>query len=134
MKLVSAAVSMLCALSVSCFAQPADLEFEYVGKAVQTEGMHVWGSSPVIGPDGKVHLYVARWSTKTRKNFNGWYKDCEIAHYVGDQPEGPFEFVRVAVADQDGSFNSPHNPSIKKIDGKYVLCFCLLYTSPSPRD
>ena len=72
MKLVSAAVSMLCALSVSCFAQPADLEFEYVGKAVQTEGMHVWGSSPVIGPDGKVHLYVARWSTKTRKNFNGW--------------------------------------------------------------
>ena len=123
MKLVSAAVSMLCALSVSCFAQPADLEFEYVGKAVQTEGMHVWGSSPVIGPDGKVHLYVARWSTKTRKNFNGWYKDCEIAHYVGDQPEGPFEFVRVAVADQDGSFNSPHNPSIKKIDGKYVLCF-----------
>ena len=126
MKLVSAAVFavlILCSLSVSCLAQPIDFEVEYVGKAVQTEGMHVWGSSPVIGPEGKVHLYVARWLTKTRKNFNGWYKDCEIAHYVGDQPEGPFEFFRVAVPDQDGSFNSPHNPSIKKIDGKYVLCF-----------
>ena len=90
MKLFSVAVLVLLALSVPCFAQPAGFEFEYVGKAVQTEGMHVWGSSPVSGPDGKVHLYVARWSTKTRKNFNGWYKDCEIAHYVGDQPEGPF--------------------------------------------
>ncbi|WP_419194086.1 glycoside hydrolase family protein [Novipirellula herctigrandis] len=116
---------VLCLLAVPtlCMAQPCDLEFEYVGKAVQTEGMHVWGSSPVIGPDGKVHLYVARWSMMTQKNFSGWYKECEIAHYVGDKPEGPFEFVRVAVPDSDGTFNSPHNPTIKKIDGKYVLCF-----------
>ncbi|MEP2774962.1 MAG: glycoside hydrolase family protein [Luteolibacter sp.] len=113
----------LCALPMLGMAEPCDFEFEYVGPAVQTEGMHVWGSSPVIGPDGKVHLYVARWPTATMKNFDGWYHDCEIAHYVGDKPEGPFEFVRVAVPDQDGKFNSPHNPSIKKIDGKYVLCF-----------
>lgn len=113
----------LLALPMFCAAKPGEFEYEYVGPAVQTKGMHVWGSSPVIGPDGKVHLYVARWSTATEKNFNGWYKDCEIAHYVGDKPEGPFEFVRVAVADQDEKFNSPHNPSIKKIDGKYVLCF-----------
>ncbi len=112
-----------CVVSTICMAQPCELEFEYVGRAVQTEGMHVWGSSPVIGPDGKVHLYVARWPMATQKNFNGWFKDCEIAHYVGDEPEGPFEFVRVAVADQDGTFNSPHNPTIKQIDGKYVLCF-----------
>ncbi|EMI43668.1 putative secreted protein [Rhodopirellula sp. SWK7] len=112
-----------CVLSVRCLAQPCDFQFEYVGRAVQTKGMHVWGSSPVIGPDGKVHLYVARWSMTTRNDFNGWYRECEIAHYVGDKPEGPFEFVRVAVPDQDGKFNSPHNPSIKKIDGKYVLCF-----------
>jgi hypothetical protein len=112
-----------CALSMLSMAEPCDFEFEYVGKAVETEGMHVWGSSPVIGPDGKVHLYGARWPTATRKDFNGWYRECEIAHYVGDKPEGPFEFVRVAVPDQDGTFNSPHNPSIKKIDGKYVLCF-----------
>ena len=118
-------ILLLCLLMAPthCIAQPCDLEFEYIGKAVQTEGMHVWGSSPVIGPDGKVHLYVARWSMSTQKKFSGWYKECEIAHYVGDQPEGPFEFVRVAVPDADGQFNSPHNPTIKKIDDKYVLCF-----------
>lgn len=110
-------------LPALCLAQQSDLAFEYVGKAVQTEGMHVWGSSPVIGPDGKVHLYVAQWPMHTQPNFNGWYKDCEIAHYVGDTPEGPFTFVRVAVSDQDGTFNSPHNPTIQHMDGKYVLCF-----------
>lgn len=104
-------------------AQPNGFKFEYIGPAVQTEGMHVWGSSPVVGPDGKVHLYVAQWPIATQKDFSGWYKDCEIAHYVGDRPEGPFKFVRVAVPDRDGTFNSPHNPSIQKIDGKYVLCF-----------
>ncbi|MGD9420367.1 MAG: glycoside hydrolase family protein [Verrucomicrobiota bacterium JB025] len=116
---------MLCllVLPLACMAKPGEFNYEYVGPAVQTKGMHVWGSSPVIGPDGKVHLYVARWPMATRKDFNGWYRECEIAHYVGDKPEGPFEFVRVAVPDQDGTFNSPHNPSIKKVDGKYVLCF-----------
>lgn len=113
----------LFAFPLLTIAKPCDFDFEYIGPAVQTEGTHVWGSSPVIGPDGKVHLYVAQWPTDTQPNFNGWYKDCEIAHYVGDKPEGPFEFVRIAVPDQDGSFNSPHNPTIKKIDDKYVLCF-----------
>lgn len=121
----SATTWVLCllALPLLCTAKSADFDFEYVGPAVQTEGMHVWGSSPVISPDGKVHLYVARWSLSARKDFSGWYKDCEIAHYVGDTPEGPFEFVRVAVHDQNGKFNAPHNPTIQKIDGKYVLCF-----------
>lgn len=120
---IKSLVLLGCVLSMSCMAQPCDFEFEYIGKAVETEGMHVWGSSPVIGPEGKVHLYVAQWPIDTQPNFNGWYKDCEIAHYVGDQPEGPFKFVRLAVPDQDGTFNSPHNPTIQHIDGKYVLCF-----------
>lgn len=99
------------------------MQLEYIGVAAEQEGMHVWGSSPVIGPDGKVHLYVAQWPIHTQPNFSGWYKDCEIAHYVGDSPEGPFEFVRVAIEDQDGTFNAPHNPTIKCIDGLYVLSF-----------
>lgn len=111
------------ALPSLCFAQPAEFDYEYVGVALQREGMHIWGSSPVIGPKGKVHLYVAQWPMDTQSNFSGWFKDCEIAHYVGDTPEGPFEFVRVAVPDQDGTFNSPHNPTIKKIDDRYVLSF-----------
>ena len=31
---------------------------EYVGVAVEEPGYHVWGSSPVIGPAGKTHLFV----------------------------------------------------------------------------
>ena len=56
-RLVSAAILMLCAGSILFSAKP--VEFEYVGKALQTEGMHVWGSSPVIGPDGKIHFFGA---------------------------------------------------------------------------
>jgi len=108
---------------VGCSKQGNRMSFEYVGIAAENEGMHVWGSSPVIGPDGKVHLYAAQWPMSTQKNFSGWYKDCEIGHYVGDSPEGPFRYVGVAVADQDGSFNSPHNPTVNFIDGRYVLNF-----------
>ena len=103
--------------------QAAEFEFEYRGVAVQKMGKHVWGTSPIVGPDGKIHVYVAQWPTDSQRNFSGWYKDCEIAHYVADSPEGPYEFLRVAVEDQDGDFNSPHNPTISYIDGRYVLCF-----------
>jgi len=114
--------------SVGCTSQQESvtsdqMNLEYVGVAAEQAGMHVWGSSPVMGPDGKVHLYAAQWPMDTQKDFSGWYKDCEIAHYVSDSPEGPFEFVRIAIADQDGTFNAPHNPSIQYIDGLYVLSF-----------
>ncbi|WP_299668355.1 glycoside hydrolase family protein [uncultured Polaribacter sp.] len=101
----------------------SNMKFEYVGRAAENEGMHVWGSSPIEGKDGRIHLYAAQWSTKTQKNFSGWFKDCEIGHYVSDNPEGPFEYVGVAIEDKDGEFNSPHNPTISYIDGQYQLCF-----------
>lgn len=70
--------------------------------AVKRENTHVWGSSPIIGPDGKVHLYVAQWERPADDNFGGqakdgketgWMVSSEIAHYVGDTPEGPFEYI-----------------------------------------
>lgn len=105
--------------------KPLNLDFEYIGLAVQKKDTHVWGSSPVIGKDGKVHLYVAEWPMPgdEEEKFSGWYKHSRIAHYVGDSPEGPFEFLRIAVPDKDGKFNAPHNPTIRQIDGKYVLSF-----------
>lgn len=115
-----AALSLCSTLAI---ANPPILDYEYKGVAVEQKGMHIWGSSPVMGPDGKVHLYVAQWPLNSQKNFSGWFKDCEIAHYVSDSPEGPFKFVRVAVKDLDGQFNAPHNPTIKQIDDKYVLSF-----------
>lgn len=99
------------------------MKFEYVGNAAEQEGMHVWGSSPIEGKDGKTHLYAAQWPIATQSDFSGWFKDCEIGHYVSDSPEGPFEYLGVAIEDKDGEFNSPHNPTISYIDGQYQLCF-----------
>ncbi|UMB53764.1 glycoside hydrolase family protein [Lutibacter sp. A64] len=99
------------------------MKLEYVGVAAENKGMHVWGSSPVIDKDGKVHLFAAQWPMATQKDFSGWFKDCEIGHYVSDSPEGPFKYVGIAVEDKNGLFNAPHNPTISYIDGKYVLNF-----------
>ncbi len=102
-----------------------EIEYEYIGKAVQKKDTHVWGTSPVIGKDGRTHLFVAEWPMpdNDEERFSGWYKHSRIAHYVGDSPEGPFNFLRIVVPDKDGEFNAPHNPTVQYIDGKYVLCF-----------
>jgi len=113
---------LVLSLSFSCKSNKR-LTLEYVGVAAEQEGMHVWGSSPVMDKEGNVHLFAAQWSMSTQKDFSGWFKDCEIGHYVSDSPEGPFKYIGVAVEDKDGLFNSPHNPTVNYIDGRYVLCF-----------
>ncbi|BAX78812.1 hypothetical protein ALGA_0418 [Labilibaculum antarcticum] len=118
-----AIVAILLGICLSCTNKTKKMKLTYVGVAAEQEGMHVWGSSPVMDKEGKVHLYAAQWPTSTQTNFSGWFKDCEIGHYVSDSPEGPFKYLGVAVHDRDSLFNSPHNPTINYIDGKYVLCF-----------
>ena len=97
---------------------------EYVGVAVVEPGYHVWGSSPVVGPNGKVHLFVARWPVSA--GFNGWYTHCEIARYLGDTPEGPFRFKEV-VLEGTGTPSwdriAPHNPTIQKLGEHYALLY-----------
>jgi hypothetical protein len=108
---------------------------EHIGIAVKRTDMHVWGSSAIMGPDGKVHIYASQWPRPAKNALGGitakgvktsWQTSSQIAHYIGDSPVGPFEFVRIAVADKDGNngvYNSPCNSTIKYIDGKYVLLF-----------
>ncbi|MEX0273647.1 MAG: endonuclease/exonuclease/phosphatase family protein [Flavobacteriaceae bacterium] len=98
--------------------------WEYVGVAVAEPGYTIWGSSPIIGEDGKVHLFVARWPGTTVEP--GWRSHSEIAHYVADSPEGPFEFSDVAITgtgketwDKFGA----HNPAIHKVGDTYVLLY-----------
>lgn len=103
----------------------SSIDFVYKGVALKKKGIHIWGASPIIDNKGRTHLYVSQWpvSKENKKDFSGWYKKSQIAHYVSESPEGPFKFVRIAVKDKNGSFNAPHNPTIKFFDGKYVLCF-----------
>lgn len=97
---------------------------EFVGTAVSEKGYHIWGSSPIIGPSGKTHLFVARWPVE--KKFAAWTTDCEIARYVSDLPEGPYSFKEVILKGNDMKTwdrTSPHNPHIKKIGDKYALLY-----------
>lgn len=99
--------------------------WEYVGVAVEEPGFTIWGTSPVMGDDGKVHLFVARWPGVLKVD-PGWRSHSEIAHYVGDTPEGPFRFSDVAIKgtgqdtwDKYGA----HNPTIHKVGKNYVLLY-----------
>jgi len=95
---------------------------EYVGIAVEEPGYHVWGSSPVIGPEGKTHLFVSRWPVKDK--FSAWITHCEIARYVSDSPEGPFVFQDIVLKGTDMDTwdrKSPHNPNVQKVGEQYVL-------------
>lgn len=105
---------------------------EFIGTAVEEPGYTIWGTSPIWGDDGKVHLFVARWPGELKVD-PGWRTHSEIAHYVGDSPEGPFVFSEVAVK---GDINdkapcnpaihkvyAPHNPAIHKVDSLYALLY-----------
>jgi lysophospholipase L1-like esterase len=98
---------------------------EYAGVAVRHEGWHIWGTSPVIGPKGDVHLFVARWPISAKFD-PGWRTHSEIAHYVSASPEGPFRFSGVPLAGTGGETwdsHGIHNPTIHKVGAKYVLLY-----------
>lgn len=114
-------------------------QWEFVGKAIEEPGYTIWGTSPILGDDGKVHLFVARWPGELKVD-PGWRTHSEIAHYVGESPEGPFVFSDVAVkgdieskapanpaihkVKMEKSF-APHNPAIHKVDSLYALFFIM---------
>jgi len=86
---------------------------------------HVWGCSPVKGDDGRYHLFGARFGNPFK---TAWRSDSHIVHYVSDTPQGPFTFVEVVYRgerERKGQWNyfGVHNPTIKKVDGNYVLFF-----------
>lgn len=94
-----------------------------VGRALEMEGYYVWCNSPIMDDDGTVHVFFSRWDAK--KGMGGWLNGCEICRAVAGSPEGPFEFKEVVLAPRPGLFDATtcHNPSIKKVDGKYALFY-----------
>ncbi len=116
-------------------------QWEYVGIAVEEPGYTIWGTSPIMGEDGKVHLFVARWPCELKVD-PGWRTHSEIAHYVGESPEGPFVFSDVVLkgdidtvkggkAPSNSTIHkvkknrifAPHNPTIHKVDSLYALFY-----------
>jgi len=104
---------------------------EWVGVAVSEPDYYVWCTSPIAGPDGKIHLFCSRWP-KIYK-MDGWRTHCEIAHYVGDRPEGPFHFFDVALPANPNALwnNTKHNPCIRQVGDKYLLLYMSFDRRPS---
>ena len=64
-------------------------------------------------------MFVARWPGSTVEP--GWRSHSEIAHYIGDSPEGPFRFSDVALigtGEDTWDKYGVHNPVIVKIEGQ----------------
>ena len=97
----------------------------WTGAKLVDENYSIWGSSPILGNDGSVHVFSARWPESNVDP--AWRKSSEIAHYVADSPEGPFVFSDVAVkgSGRKGAWDcyAPHNPEIQKIGEYYAITF-----------
>ncbi|MDP4611201.1 MAG: glycoside hydrolase family protein [Opitutales bacterium] len=95
-----------------------------VGRILEDSEYNVWGTSPIYGPDGKVHVFYSRW--KNEAKHEGWLTCCEIAHAVADGPAGPYKTVDVALSGRGGDWwdaMTIHNPTIHKVGEKYVLLY-----------
>jgi len=105
---------------VSSFAK----KLRPVGRVLESEGYYVWCNSPIQAPDGKIHLFYSRWSSK--KGMGGWINSSEIAHAVADKPEGPYKHLETVLAPRGDGFwdgTTCHNPHIQLVDGKYCLFY-----------
>lgn len=88
------------------------------------KGYYVWGGRPVRGPDGRYHLFFARWAKST--TFRGWVSHSEIGRAVADAPLGPYAFAEVVLAGGHGDAwdaHMFHNPTITAAGGKYYLYY-----------
>ena len=120
------------------------LNMEYKGLAMTDPNYYYWCITPIEGDDGKIHVFTCRWAvpnwytwdkymrgewTTPQGDMGGWKNICEIAHFVGDTPTGPWTYVDTPISNDvlhskgiTGQV-APHNIRVKKIDGVY----CLLY-------
>jgi len=99
---------------------------DFAGVVIEDDDYHIWGSSPIWGDDGKVHVFSSRIPIDT--GFYKWWATSQIAHYVADRPEGPFRLVEVLLEpgqSPQGQWDSgtQHNPTVTRIDDLYVLSY-----------
>ncbi|MGQ1909157.1 glycoside hydrolase family protein [Marinifilum sp. RC60d5] len=121
-------LSILVFLSSYCYSQNRAIgEFDAapVNGGFQMEDYWVWGSSVIKGDDGKYHMYASRWP-KFLPFHPGWMIGSEIVHAISDTPEGPYDFVDVALGARGAQFwdgRSCHNPKIIKYKDEYLIYY-----------
>ncbi len=83
----------------------------------------IWGGSVVKGDDELYHMFYSRW----KKDLGwAWVTNSEIAHAVSSTPVGPFKFKDIALPARGNNYWDglcTHNPTVKKIAGKYYLYY-----------
>lgn len=91
-------------------------------RILQEKGWYIWDCSPIVGEDGKIHVFYSRW----RDDFTNWQRESEVSHAVADQPEGPYRYVGTVLKGRGGDYwdaNTIHNPTIQKVGDKYVIFY-----------
>ena len=128
------------------------LSMEYKGIVLTDPNYYYWCISPIEGDDGKIHLFTCRWAvpnyytwdeykrgtepgkwTTPQGYMGGWKNICEVAHFIGESPEGPWTYVDTPIS--NNTINNkggilanrgqvaPHNVRVKKIDDTYCLVY-----------
>jgi len=91
-------------------------------RILESPDWYTWCCAPIYGEDGNVHVFVARWPSKTK--MRGWLTDSEIVHAVAEQPEGPYTVSGTMLKGGDDAwFRSVYNPNVHRIGDRYVLVF-----------
>lgn len=102
------------------------LNLEYKGISVTDDEHWYWCVSPIYDEENRVHLFCSRWP-RTKKEMAIWFTQSEIVHFVGDSPEGPFEYVETVLSNKNLPCpewqTSSHNPQIYKFDNVYALVY-----------
>lgn len=106
-------------LDLNAMLQPAPATAKW-----SEPGYFVWCGSMVRDDHGSCHLYYSRWPK--RYGFSAWVTHSEVAHAVGDTPEGPFHFADVVLparGAQHWDGLCTHNPTILRIGRTYCLYY-----------
>ena len=121
----------LLVLALSFFCYPSfgqNIQFEYekvpLNSGFKMDDYWVWCGS-MIKVDSTYHLFASRWPNIGTFP-EGYRQHSEIVRATSKSPLGPFVFQEVVVGERDSLFwdsNMAHNPTVYKIDNKYVLFY-----------
>lgn len=86
-----------------------------IHNGIEDPNWSYWGGRSILGPDGKYHLFVARWREDNPLGHAGW-PDSEIVQAVSDGPTGPFVVKQ--------TLGPGHFPEIHRLkDDQYVVYY-----------